>query len=32
MRKGGRPQSFLERAKFYVEWNNYSYAARNGVF
>ena len=25
-------QSSLERAKFYAEWNNYSSAARNGVF
>ena len=26
-RKSGRSQSFLELAKFYAEWNNYSYAA-----
>ena len=26
MGKWGRSQSFLERDKFYVEWNNYSYA------
>ena len=32
MRKWGRSQSVLEQAKFYAEWNNYSYAARNGVF
>ena len=32
IRKWGRFQSFLERAKFYAEWNNYSYAPRNGVF
>ena len=32
MRKWGRSQSFLEQAKFYVEWSNYSYDARNGVF
>ena len=32
MRKRGRSQSFLEQAKFHVEWNNYSYAARNDVF
>ena len=32
MRKWGQFQSFLEQAKFYAEWNNYSYAARNGVF
>ena len=31
MRKWGRSQSFLERAKFYAEWNNYSYATHNGV-
>ena len=28
----GRTQSFLERVKFYAEWNNYSYAALNGGF
>ena len=32
IRKWGRFQSFLERGKFYAEWNNYSYAPRNGVF
>ena len=32
MRKGGQSQSFVERAKFYAEWNNYSYAARTGAF
>ena len=32
MRKWGQSQSFLEWAKFYAEWNNYSCAARNSVF
>ena len=32
MRKWERFQSFLERAKFYAEWNNYSYTVRNGIF
>ena len=32
MRKRRRPQSFLEQTKFYAEWNNYSYADRNGAF
>ena len=31
MRKSEQSQSFLERATFYVEWNNCAYAARNGM-
>ena len=32
IRNWGWFQFFLERAKFYAECNNYSYAAPNGVF
>ena len=32
MRERGRSQSFLKRAKFYAEWNNYSYATCKGNF
>ena len=30
IRKSGGSQSFPELAKFYAEWNNYSYAACDG--